>query len=49
MFVIALVGLSQRSDWILQALKEMEKAIISSPLGLNPTADSQRLVVPIPP
>lgn len=31
------------------ALKEMEKAIISSPLGLNPTADSQRLIVPIPP
>ncbi|KAH6758579.1 Ribosome recycling factor [Perilla frutescens var. frutescens] len=31
------------------ALKEMEKAIISSPLGLNPQADSQRLIVPIPP
>ncbi|CAI9780604.1 unnamed protein product [Fraxinus pennsylvanica] len=31
------------------ALKELEKAIISSPLGLNPNSDSQRLVVPIPP
>ncbi|KAL2507410.1 Ribosome recycling factor [Forsythia ovata] len=31
------------------ALKELEKAIISSPLGLNPKSDSQRLVVPIPP
>lgn len=31
------------------ALKELEKAIISSPLGLNPNTDNQRLVVPIPP
>ncbi|KAG6412638.1 hypothetical protein SASPL_125321 [Salvia splendens] len=31
------------------ALKEMEKAIMSSPLGLNPNSDSQRLIVPIPP
>ncbi|KAL2485554.1 Ribosome recycling factor [Abeliophyllum distichum] len=31
------------------ALKELEKAIISSPLGLNPKTDTQRLVVPIPP
>ncbi|CAA2972216.1 Ribosome recycling factor [Olea europaea subsp. europaea] len=31
------------------ALKELEKAIISSPLGLNPNADNQRLIVPIPP
>ncbi|GER41677.1 myosin 2 [Striga asiatica] len=31
------------------ALKELEKAIISSPLGLNPKTDNQRLIVPIPP
>ncbi|KAG8366785.1 hypothetical protein BUALT_Bualt16G0003900 [Buddleja alternifolia] len=31
------------------ALKELEKAIISSPLGLNPKSDSQRLIAPIPP
>ncbi|KAK6128280.1 hypothetical protein DH2020_037978 [Rehmannia glutinosa] len=31
------------------ALKELEKAIISSPLGLNPKADNQRLIAPIPP
>ncbi|KAL0395768.1 UNVERIFIED_CONTAM: Ribosome-recycling factor [Sesamum calycinum] len=31
------------------ALKELEKAIISSPLGLNPKADNQRLITPIPP
>ncbi|KAL6521817.1 hypothetical protein OROGR_018386 [Orobanche gracilis] len=31
------------------ALKELEKAIISSPLGLNPKPDNQRLIVPIPP
>ncbi|KAK4367109.1 hypothetical protein RND71_014989 [Anisodus tanguticus] len=30
-------------------LKELEKAIISSPLGLNPQSDNQRLIVPIPP
>ncbi|XP_060183699.1 uncharacterized protein LOC132613616 [Lycium barbarum] len=30
-------------------LKEMDKAIISSPLGLNPQSDNQRLIVPIPP
>ncbi|KAL6507267.1 hypothetical protein OROGR_023462 [Orobanche gracilis] len=30
-------------------LKELEKAIISSPLGLNPKPDNQRLIVPIPP
>ncbi|GAV64301.1 RRF domain-containing protein [Cephalotus follicularis] len=30
-------------------LKELEKAIISSPLGLNPKVDGQRLVAPIPP
>ncbi|CAN4115021.1 unnamed protein product [Withania somnifera] len=31
------------------SLKELEKAIISSPLGLNPQSDKQRLIVPIPP
>ncbi|KAL3829506.1 hypothetical protein ACJIZ3_018308 [Penstemon smallii] len=31
------------------ALKEVEKAIISSPLSLNPKPDNQRLIVPIPP
>ncbi|KAK4426069.1 Ribosome-recycling factor [Sesamum alatum] len=31
------------------ALKELEKAIMSSPLGLNPKADNQRLITPIPP
>ncbi|WMV53510.1 hypothetical protein MTR67_046895 [Solanum verrucosum] len=31
------------------SLKELEKAIISSPLGLNPQSDNQRLIVPIPP
>lgn len=31
------------------ALKELEKAIISSPLGINPKADNQRLIAPIPP
>ncbi|XP_051117269.1 uncharacterized protein LOC127241990 [Andrographis paniculata] len=30
-------------------LKELEKAILSSPLGLNPKADNQRLLTPIPP
>lgn len=30
-------------------LKEVEKAIVSSPLGLNPQADGQRLIAPIPP
>ncbi|GAB4848013.1 hypothetical protein Ancab_002673 [Ancistrocladus abbreviatus] len=30
-------------------LKELEKAIISSPLGLNPRADGQRLIAAIPP
>ncbi|KAM3282908.1 ribosome-recycling factor [Capsicum chacoense] len=31
------------------SLKELEKAIIQSPLGLNPQSDNQRLIVPIPP
>uniref|UniRef100_A0A5B7AZ99 Ribosome-recycling factor, chloroplastic n=1 Tax=Davidia involucrata TaxID=16924 RepID=A0A5B7AZ99_DAVIN len=31
------------------ALKEMERAIVSSPLGLNPKADGQRLIAAIPP
>ncbi|KAA8548212.1 hypothetical protein F0562_004527 [Nyssa sinensis] len=31
------------------ALKELESAIVSSPLGLNPKADSQRLIAAIPP
>lgn len=30
-------------------LKELEKAIISSPLGLNPKADGQRLIAVVPP
>lgn len=35
-------------NW-LQALKAVESAIISSPLGLNPTPDGQRLIAAIPP
>ncbi|CAK9161709.1 unnamed protein product [Ilex paraguariensis] len=31
------------------ALKELEKAIISSPLGINPKSDNQRLIAAIPP
>ncbi|CAA6674167.1 unnamed protein product [Spirodela intermedia] len=31
------------------ALKTLESAIVSSPLGLNPTVDGQRLIVAIPP
>ncbi|KAK9271938.1 hypothetical protein L1049_002305 [Liquidambar formosana] len=31
------------------ALKELENAIVSSPLGLNPKADGQRLIAVIPP
>ncbi|XAR52006.1 hypothetical protein NMG60_11006831 [Bertholletia excelsa] len=31
------------------ALKAIESAIISSPLGLNPKPDGQRLIAPIPP
>lgn len=31
------------------ALKEFEKAIVASPLGLNPKPDGQRLIAPIPP
>ncbi|GFY84629.1 ribosome recycling factor [Actinidia rufa] len=31
------------------ALKELESAIVSSPLGLNPKADGNRLIAPIPP
>ncbi|KAF7134235.1 hypothetical protein RHSIM_Rhsim08G0044300 [Rhododendron simsii] len=31
------------------ALKELERAIVSSPLGLNPKVDGQRLIAPIPP
>ncbi|KAG5534729.1 hypothetical protein RHGRI_022750 [Rhododendron griersonianum] len=34
---------------LLQALKELERAIVSSPLGLNPKVDGQRLIAPIPP
>ncbi|CAH9124064.1 unnamed protein product [Cuscuta epithymum] len=30
-------------------LKDLEKAIISSPLGLNPKVENERLLVPIPP
>lgn len=32
----------------LDAIKDVERAIVSSPLGLNPTPEGQRLVVPIP-
>ncbi|KAJ8428165.1 hypothetical protein Cgig2_028285 [Carnegiea gigantea] len=32
-----------------QTLKELEKAIVSSPLGLNPKSDGQRLIAVIPP
>ncbi|KAA8530120.1 hypothetical protein F0562_004829 [Nyssa sinensis] len=31
-----------------QALKELESAVFSSPLGLNPKADSQHLIAAIP-
>lgn len=31
------------------ALKNLEKAIVSSPLGLNPNVDSDRLIAVIPP
>ncbi|KAJ6821190.1 uncharacterized protein M6B38_393230 [Iris pallida] len=31
------------------ALKSIEQAIVSSPLGVNPTADGDRLIAPIPP
>ncbi|KVH92778.1 uncharacterized protein LOC112515964 [Cynara cardunculus var. scolymus] len=31
------------------ALKELEKAIVSSPLGLNPKPDGERLIASIPP
>lgn len=33
----------------LQTLKELESAIVSSPLGLNPRVDGQRLIAAIPP
>lgn len=32
-----------------ETLKELEKAIVSSPLGLNPKADGQRLIAVVPP
>ncbi|XP_074270891.1 uncharacterized protein LOC141594799 [Silene latifolia] len=32
-----------------ETIKELEKAIVSSPLGLNPRTDGQRLVAAIPP
>lgn len=32
----------------LDVIKDVERAIVSSPLGLNPTPEGQRLVVPIP-
>ncbi|PIA33687.1 hypothetical protein AQUCO_04000032v1 [Aquilegia coerulea] len=31
------------------AIKELERAIVSSPLGLNPQVDGQRLIAAIPP
>lgn len=33
----------------LQALKNIETAIIESPLGLNPKTDGERLIAAIPP
>ncbi|XP_076912531.1 uncharacterized protein LOC143570893 isoform X2 [Bidens hawaiensis] len=33
----------------LSALKELEKAIVASPLGLNPKPDGERLITVIPP
>lgn len=33
----------------LDALKQLENAIVSSPLGLNPKADGERLIAVIPP
>ncbi|GLJ12835.1 hypothetical protein SUGI_0198790 [Cryptomeria japonica] len=32
----------------VNSMKEIERAIVSSPLGLNPTSEGQRLVVPVP-
>lgn len=32
----------------INVIKEVERVIVSSPLGLNPTLEGQRLVVPIP-
>lgn len=32
-----------------QTLKQLENAIVSSPLGLNPKADGERLIAAIPP
>ena len=37
------------SSLFLQTVKELEKAIVSSPLGLNPKLDGQRLIASIPP
>lgn len=34
---------------ILQTLKQLENAIVSSPLGLNPQRDGDRLIAAIPP
>ncbi|RVW14132.1 Ribosome-recycling factor [Vitis vinifera] len=34
---------------LCQALKQLENAIVSSPLGLNPKADGERLIAVIPP
>lgn len=34
---------------MLQTVKEIEKAIVSSPLGLNPQVDGERLIAAIPP
>lgn len=38
-----------QSDCFLQTVKELEKAIVSSPLGLNPKVDGERLIAAIPP
>lgn len=34
---------------MLQALKNIETAIVESPLGLNPKTDGERLIAAIPP
>lgn len=36
-------------DKLLQTLKQLENAIVSSPLGLNPRTDGERLIAVIPP
>lgn len=38
-----------RKPLVMQTLKAVENAIVSSPLGLNPTPDGQRILAVIPP